>query len=79
MKLTRNEIEIILKDQGVKTKKGFYIIPVYDSESNSTIINNQQFWGLSSLDIHRFTTELKQFFFFRNMKDIKLINEITTI
>lgn len=79
MKLTKIEVEQIVKDQKVKTGRGFYIIPVFKSERNSTDINGQQFWGLSAKDKPNFTENVKRFFFFRDMTDVKEINNITEI
>lgn len=76
--LTKNEVEMIVKDQDVRTGRGFYIIPVF-KERNSTTINGQQFWGLSFADKPVYAKNAKRFFFFRGMTDVKEVNTITEI
>ena len=79
MKLTKNQIKKIVKEQKVKTGRGFYIVPVYNEERTSTNIDGQQYWGLSNSDKLIFCGDVQRFFFFRDMKDVKDINNIIDI
>ena len=79
MKLTKKQITTIVKEQKVKTGRGFYIVPVYNEERTSTIINGSQYWGLSKEDQLIFAKDIKRFFFFRDMSDVKEVNNIIDI
>ena len=79
MKLTKKQIKTIVKEQKVKTGRGFYIVPVYNEERTSTNISEQQYWGLSKDHQLIFAKDIKRFFFFRDMSDVKEVNNIIDI
>jgi hypothetical protein len=77
--LTKKQIVKIVKEQNVETGRGFYIVPVYNEQRTSTFIDSQQYWGLSKEDQLIFAKDVKRFFFFRDMSDVKEVNNIIDI
>ena len=76
MTLTKKQVEYIVKDQNIKTSMGFYIVRVFLSKKNSTAINGVQFWALTEESKRLFAKDENRFFFFKNMSDVKDVNNM---